>query len=74
MIKAQKYRKYRKTLPVGERWGWGVQILNGLVNIFPLENSLVRFRVQANGVLVHPGRVNLVVDVLDQAVHLPPGP
>ena len=69
MIKA-----HRNTLPVHERWGWGVQILDGLVNIFPLENPLVRFSVQANGVLVHPGGVNLVVDVLDQAIHLPPGP
>ena len=65
--------KVRKTLPVGERWGWGVQILRGLLKIFPFEHSLVRPPVQADGVLVHLGRVDLVVDVLDQAVHLPPG-
>ena len=28
--------------------------------------------MQPDGVLVHPGAVDLVVDVLDQAVHLPP--
>merc|ERR1719209_2870753 len=58
--------------PVHERWSWCVPVSNGRVNVFPLINSVVRSPVQADGVLVHPGAVDLVVDVLDQAVHLPP--
>merc|ERR1719209_1998855 len=60
------------SFPVHERWSWCVPVSNGRVNVFPLINSVVRSPVQADGVLVHPGAVDLVVDVLDQAVHLPP--
>ena len=60
-------------LPVGERWGGCVPISKGRVNKLPLKNSIVRFRAQPDGVLLHRVRVDLVVDVLDQAVQLPPG-
>ena len=63
----------KTSLPVGERWCRSVPISRDRVNKFPLKNSIVRFRVQPDGVLLHRVWVDLVVDVLDQAVLLPPG-